>query len=170
MALRLRYLPHDIPMAPVETSGYAAAFSKDTALGGTGLQPCERDDCILRGDQTPELLGGYEAMHQAAAIANEQRNCAERKRRLFGSKAADDLGFVFHVEIEAAIAMPPPSLARAMARGMAPAVWEALRPHAADGVIHGIDLPQGRIIFRQARLAGHYSERLMTSMPALDLP
>jgi hypothetical protein len=169
MATELRYLPHGIPMAPVETSGFAASPNHQSALAPTGLDACARDECSLRGDRIPELIGGYEVMLRAASIAAEQRYGAERKRRLFGSKATENLGYVFHIEVVARIAIPPLPLAAAMARGMAPEVWEALRPHAAEGALHGIDLPHGRIIFRHAQATGHYRETLLTSVPALDL-
>lgn len=169
MPADLRYLPYEIPLTPAETAGFAAAASRITALEPTGLETCARETCILRGDRVPDLMGGYEVMVRAASIAIEQRQGVDRRRRLFGSKATEDLGYVFHVEVVARIAVPPPSLATEMARGLAPEVWEALRPHAADGAFHGIDLPQGRIIFRGAQFAGHYSETLLTSVPAPDL-
>jgi len=166
MATGLKYLPYDIPMAPVETSGFAVSLSEATALGSTGLRMCERNACILRGDRVPELLGGYEAIRLAVLTAKEAGQDLVRRRWPFSSKTAEHLGYVFHVEVNAQIAMPPPAMATAMARGVAPEVWEALRPDAEEGAFHGIDLPQGRVIFRHARAAGHYREQLMTTVSA----
>lgn len=169
MATELLYLPSDIPVIQVEDCGYAASPDPGTALLPTGLLECERPICGLRGDRIPEPLGGLEAMNRAERIATEKQQVAEW-RPGFLRRKMKALGYVFHISIAAAIAVPHPRLATAMARGTAPEVWEKLRPYAEEDDFHGIDLPGGRIIFGNAQTAGHYEEVLMTSVPSLQFP
>ena len=108
-------------------------------------------------------------MSRAEMIATEKQQVAEWRPDFFWRKTKA-LGHVFHISIKATIAVPHPRLAVAMARGTAPEVWEELRPYAEDDDFHGIDLPGGRIIFGRAQEAGHYEEKLMTSVPSLQFP
>lgn len=163
MDTNVAYLPSEIPIVPVHTSGYAASASAETALRPAGLRRCTRAECDLRGDRAPQLLGGSEGMIAAGLIAREK----EQKQHLgLGLKA---LGHLFFVKISGGIAVPPPDLAKAMTRGTAGDIWEQLRPYAEAEVFQGIDLPLGRVIFRKAHEEGHYLEELMVSVPAIDL-
>lgn len=169
MATELLYLPSDIPVIQVEDFGFATSENPDTALQPTDLPQCERPICGLRGDRVPGLLGGFEAMSRAEITATEKQRLAEW-RPDFLRRKTKALGYVFRVSIKATIAVPHPRLATAMARGTAPEVWEKLRPYAEEDGFHGIDLPGGRIIFGGAQAAGHYEEKLMVSIPSLQLP
>lgn len=155
------FLPSDIPVIPVELSGYAASASADTALMPTNLAECGRSTCGLRGDCLPTLRGASIAMARAGQIASGMtRNMVFGRRR-------QSFGHVFHVTVSAGIAVPPPRLASEMAQGSAIETWELLRPFAEGEHFHGIDLPNGRIIFRGAQLTGHYRERLLAKVPPL---
>jgi hypothetical protein len=164
MSTELLYLPSDIPVMQVKMSGFAASAT-GTALRPTRLPRCERANCGLRGDRVPDLLGGFEAMQRATEIATELGEAEEWRG---GHTATSDaMGHVFHISISGGIAVPPPRLAIGMERGTAPDIWEKLRPHAEEDEFHGIDLPSGRIIFRDAQVSGHYQEKLMVSVPSL---
>jgi hypothetical protein len=165
MSTELLYLPSDIPVIQVKMSGFAASATSGTALRATGLPKCQRASCGLRGDRIPDLLGGFEAMQRAAEIATELGEAEEWRGS--HTETADAMGHVFHVSISGGIAVPPPRLAVGMERGTAPDIWEKLRPHAEGDEFHGIDLPGGRIIFRDAQVSGHYQEKLMVSVPSL---
>jgi len=169
MATELLYLPSDIPVIQVEDCGYAASADSQTALRPTGLSQCERTVCGLRGNRVPGLLGGLEAMNRAEMIATEKQQ-ADEWRPGFSRRKTKALGYVFHISITGGIAVPPPRLATAMARGTAAEIWERLRPYAEEDDFHGIDLPGGRIIFGHAQEAGHYEEELMVSVPCLQFP
>jgi hypothetical protein len=167
MATELVQLPSGIPIVQVEISGYVASDNPATALKPTGMAECERSLCGLRGDRVPPLLGNYEAMARAESMATEIEE-AEEWRQGRSNPGARALGHVFHVSLKGTIAVPSIRLASAMVRGTAGDVWENLRPFADDDDIHGIDLPMGRVIFREAQAAGHYEEKLMVSVPSLQ--
>ncbi len=154
------FLPSEIPVIQVELSGYAATRSSDTVLEPTGLAECDRTTCVLRGDCVPPLSTASMAMAQAGKIA------AEMQRNFVFGRRKRSLASLFHVKVTAGIAMPPARLASEMSHGGATETWELIRPFAEDGDFHGIDLPNGRIIFRRAQLAGHYRETLLAKVPA----
>jgi hypothetical protein len=164
MSTELLHLPSDIPVIQVQVSGFAASSNPETALQPTGLPECKRAACGLRGDRVPPLLGGFEAIRRATDIATELEEVEEWRG---GHADQEALGHVFHVSMSGGIAVPPSRLAVGMERGTAAEVWERLRPHAESDEFHGIDLPIGRIIFRDAQLSGHYHEKLMTSIPSM---
>jgi hypothetical protein len=160
-------LPSDIPIIQVEIAGHVASANPETAMQPTGLVECERSICGLRGDRVPVPLGGYEALKRAEMIATEKQQVDEWRRGRFPQEAPA-LGHVFHISLTGSIAVPPSRLAMALARGTATEVWEKLRPYAEEDDFHGIDLPVGRVIFRNAQAAGHYEERLIVSVPSLE--
>jgi hypothetical protein len=166
MATRTSLTPSDIPVIQVKISGYASSASSETALHPTGLPECERSLCGLRGDRTPNILSSHEAMKRAEAIATALEE-AEEWRQGHQDGRARALGHVFFVSLTGGIAVPPPRIATAMGRGTASEIWEELRPYAEEDDIHGIDLPIGRVIFREAQAGGHYEEKLITSLPSL---
>lgn len=166
MSTKLDFLPSGIPIVPVTAAGYAASGNELTALANPRLGRCARPECCLRGNLVPPLLGGAEVMGEAGEIAKRKAQAAKPRKRVFRGTPEDFFGYVFHVEIDGRIAQPPPEVARAMARGTAPEVWERLRPYAEDSTFDGIELPSGLVVFGQAQDEGRYAERLLAIVSA----
>lgn len=141
MDLDLLHLPYDIPVMPLHRIGYAPSPDRNTALQNSILPPCKRDACALRGDVVPPLLNASRGLHGAARIARANAKAS----------GTSEFGYLFRLTIHAMIARPSPRVAARLAADEGAAIWDALRPLAKAGTFHGVQLPNGLVVFRGAQ-------------------